>query len=141
MVQHPQNRPDRNSILCVDSYQDGILQGRLYGLLHNGETFCSLSQFLLKMDAFLNQHRNPQSCTIPRRFPGLLPPEESAPPEPVRPGRKATFELQILFRQHTSWQGTLLWREKNICQPFRSVLELVLLLDSALRVTEGSGAA
>lgn len=141
MTQFTQNRPDRSSILCVDTYQDGILRGRLYDPLHNGEAFRSLSQFLLKMEAFLNQHRNPQSCTTPRRFPVFLPPEEFSPPEPVRPGRKATFELQVLFRQHTSWQGTLLWREENIRQPFRSVLELVLLLDSALRATEGSGAA
>jgi len=56
-------------------------------------------------------------------------------------GAKATFELKILFRQHTSWQGTVVWREKKTEHSFRSVLELVLLLDSALRELEESGAA
>ncbi|MBQ3574429.1 MAG: hypothetical protein IJA26_02060 [Clostridia bacterium] len=51
---------------------------------------------------------------------------------PVRRGAKATFELQILFRQHSSWQGLLKWREKNIEQSFKSALELILLIDSAL---------
>ena len=48
-------------------------------------------------------------------------------------GNAATFEMRILFRQHASWQGELLWLEKNTRQYFRSVLELITLLDSALR--------
>ena len=51
-------------------------------------------------------------------------------------GKVATFTIRVLFRQHTSWQGTILWLEKNMEQSFRSVLELILLMDSALRRIE-----
>ena len=53
-------------------------------------------------------------------------------PECKRMGQGATFVVNILFRQHTSWQGTITWCEKNHEQSFRSVLELLNLMDSAL---------
>ena len=47
-------------------------------------------------------------------------------------GKCATFKVQILFRQNTSWQGSVLWMEKSMDESFRSVLELALLMDGAL---------
>ena len=44
--------------------------------------------------------------------------------------------MRILFRQNASWQGELLWMEKNARQSFRSVLELITLMDSALRALD-----
>jgi len=44
----------------------------------------------------------------------------------------ATFRLRVIFRQHTSWQGTLLWQDERQEESFRSVLELIHLIDSAL---------
>lgn len=41
--------------------------------------------------------------------------------------------MRILFRQNASWQGSVLWREGGQEERFRSALELVLLMDSALR--------
>ena len=41
--------------------------------------------------------------------------------------------MRVLFRQHASWQGELLWLEKDARQSFRSALELITLMDSALR--------
>ena len=78
-----------------------------------------------------------QSFTTPRIF-ALAKPLRPAPcdaGEPVH-GNAATFEMRILFRQHASWQGELLWLEKNARQSFRSVLELITLMDSALRAEE-----
>ena len=67
--------------------------------------------------------------------------EEEMRPAASRKGRLATFELKILFRQHASWQGTIVWKEGRQEQSFRSVLELVHLMDSALRATEEDGVA
>ncbi|MBQ6876068.1 MAG: hypothetical protein IJN46_07520 [Lachnospiraceae bacterium] len=50
-------------------------------------------------------------------------------------GIKATFSVQILFRQNASWQGSVLWVERKIEESFRSVLELLLLIDNALSST------
>ena len=44
----------------------------------------------------------------------------------------ATFKLEILFRQNASWQGNLIYAENNRSSSFRSVLELLTLIDSAL---------
>ena len=54
-------------------------------------------------------------------------------PETKRIGQKATFVIKVLFCQLNSWQGTVMWCEKNKEERFRSVLELLVLMDSALR--------
>ena len=50
----------------------------------------------------------------------------------------STFAVQILFRRNASWQGTITWIDKNKTQNFRSVLELIVLLNSALEGTRVS---
>lgn len=122
----------RNSIVCIDSYEEGVLQGRLYSPFREMETFSSLSQFLLKMEHLLDLQNMPRAYTETRTFsdqPGM---QLAWNMMPVRKGAMATFELQILFRQHTSWQGVLCWVGEDVQQQFRSVLELIILLDSAL---------
>ena len=47
-------------------------------------------------------------------------------------GSKCTFEINVRFRQNASWQGQILWVEKNLKQNFRSVLEMLKLMDEAL---------
>ena len=47
-------------------------------------------------------------------------------------GRAATFALRVLFRQNASWQGSVSWMEGNREESFRSVLELLFLMNSAL---------
>jgi len=48
------------------------------------------------------------------------------------------FVVRILNHQHHTWQGTITWigREKEIV--FRSTLELIMLMDSAVR-GDGTG--
>ena len=128
----------RKTILCIDSYQDGILQGRFYGPDREMQSFRSLSQFLVMMEQMLEQSNEPQSDTNHRSFSAVLPPSAAGiHRDSSRRGLRATYELQILFRQHTSWQGVLRWRDQKIEHSFRSVLELVMLMDSALKSLEG----
>lgn len=132
----------RNNTVCIDSYENGVLQGRLYNPSREAETFFSLSQFLLKMEQLLDEMQQPQAYTQPRKFSTLLQSGHGeCAPAPVRRGAEATFDLQVIFRQNTSWQGILHWREANIQHSFRSVLELVILMDSALRSLEGRDTA
>ena len=44
----------------------------------------------------------------------------------------ASFRLSVLFRQNASWQGNIQWMDDRAVTPFRSVLELVQLMDSVL---------
>ena len=132
----------RKMTVCVDDYDNGILRGRFYNNFHDASRFDSLSQFLIRMEALLEENQTPQAYTSHRTFSQMLrPDEEESSSAPIKKGRKATFELQVLFRQHSSWQGILIWKERGAEQSFRSVLELVMLLDSALRDMEGSVAS
>jgi hypothetical protein len=45
---------------------------------------------------------------------------------------KGTFVVRIMDTQNATWQGTVSWTEENETQPFRSALELIRLMDSAL---------
>ena len=137
MIQKPWMQESRRNLVCVDSYSGGVMKGRFFDPWQEMEAFSSLSQFLIRMEQFLDQRQQPQSDTEVRTFSSFL--ETSAPegsPSGIRRGEQATFELQILFRRHSSWQGTLHWRETGMEQSFRSVLELVILMDSALRSLE-----
>ena len=52
-------------------------------------------------------------------------------------GRKATFVIKILYREHSTWQGVICWRETGEKQAFRSFLEMIILMASALESGRG----
>ena len=56
--------------------------------------------------------------------------------DPIR-RRSGTFLLNIYDRQNATWQGTISWVDKNEKQQFRSALELIKLIESALDEAEG----
>lgn len=99
-------------------------------------SFNSLMQLLLAMDAFMDRENLPQRAEEHRTFGAAAPPqtpeEGSEEAEPL-----ATFQIRVLFRQNASWQGSLVWVEKNMDAQFRSVMELVRLMDSALSAGKG----
>jgi hypothetical protein len=45
---------------------------------------------------------------------------------------QATFIVHVQYRQNATWQGQVTWAEKEKIQSFRSALELIKLMDSAL---------
>lgn len=53
----------------------------------------------------------------------------------------ATFVIRVQYRQHASWQGTIKWLDQQTSMPFRSILEMMLLIQEALDQTDGPGAA
>ena len=134
MLERVQENAYRKHLICIDSYSKGVPEGRIYNSCQEVEVFESLSQFLIKMETLLDTLQMPQAYTATRTFPTMMAQIRSQPtPLRTRRGSEATFELQVVFRQHTSWQGVIIWKEQNLEQSFSSVLELVLLMDSALR--------
>ncbi|WP_243125298.1 hypothetical protein [Clostridium transplantifaecale] len=51
-------------------------------------------------------------------------------------GMKATFVVNVIFRQHASWQGKVSWVEGKKTSYFRSALELIKLMDSTMEESE-----
>lgn len=123
----------RTTLLCIDSCQNGNLQGRFFNPhMTEGKVFLSLTQLLQEMEQLLNGMEYPAAYQTIRTF---SPPQEHSQGPPVpeqQTGQCGTFALRILFRQNASWQGSVTWLEGRQEQSFRSVLELILLLDSAL---------
>ncbi len=54
-------------------------------------------------------------------------------------GDRATFLVQVQFRQNATWQGTITWTEQKKTNHFRSTLEMVKLMDSALNDAQNMG--
>ena len=50
-------------------------------------------------------------------------------------GKKATFIVQVQFKQNATWQGTITWTEKKKEQRFRSTLEMIKLMNDAVAET------
>lgn len=51
----------------------------------------------------------------------------------------STFLIRIHFKQNANWQGTIQWLEQDKTVPFRSVLELMYLLNEAVDKSPGEG--
>ena len=82
---------------------------------------------------------DPEYFTAVRAF--APPPPANAVISPTlkqQEGALATFALRIIFRQNSSWQGSITWLEAGREQSFRSVLELIFLMDSALSGQESA---
>lgn len=46
------------------------------------------------------------------------------------------FFIRIKFRQNNCWQGSIQWLEGQKTQSFRSLLEMILLINEALEKTD-----
>lgn len=120
--------------ICIDSYENKVVQGRLYNpSLDDGIEFHGIIEFLKSVEYLLDEMNFPQSFSERRSFaqakdrkhPELIANENMV-------GELGTFVLRVLFRQNASWQGSLVWCEGRSEECFRSVLELLFLIDSAI---------
>lgn len=123
----------RTTVVCIDSYEAQVFCGRFYNpCLAEGKSFDSLMQFILEMEEMLDGMQFPQAFRAARSF--SPPPQFLSSPASLEEekGQLATFAVRILFRQNASWQGSVTWIEGGREECFRSVMELVLLMNSAL---------
>ena len=126
----------KTSMISVDSYDNRILTGRIFNPFLDADVpFHSTMELIKEMNALLQELQFPQSFFESREFRPAAEPSSktSASSVPVaQKGRLATFSLRVMFRQNSSWQGSLAWMEGKREESFRSVLELLLLIDSAI---------
>ena len=47
--------------------------------------------------------------------------------------KKNTFIVKVDNRQRNTWQGEIVWAEENRRQHFRSSLELLMLMNEAMK--------
>jgi hypothetical protein len=123
----------RTTTVCVDAYDGGAMSGRIYNPnIQGAAEFANLTQLLMRMDGMLDEMNFPQSNEAKRKFASVERQASSFVDTDKRTGRVATFAVKVLFRQNASWQGSITWLEGEREESFRSVLELIFLMNSAL---------
>ena len=125
----------RRTLVCVDACEQRAISGRMYhSSMEYGLQFHSLMELLLDMDELLDEIQLPQATVEMRTFGKRRRSLRGTPVPIVREwtGEIATFEVRVLYRQNASWQGTIKWIEGKKESQFRSVMELLTLVDSAL---------
>ena len=124
-----------STIVCIDSYNNKILNGRLYNEYLNGEVyFNSTMEFILCMSGILSKMDYPKPFLATRMF--TEPTEYNLPEKKsdvLKNGNLATFWVKIIFCQNSSWQGNVSWLNGSREESFRSALELLIMFDSALQ--------
>ena len=128
----------QTTIICIDSYDERVPAGRFYNqYCPDGVSFHGAIDLLKKMETILDENKASQSFSAVRSF--AEKPSASvltSSGETNCKGKVATFATKVLFRQNASWQGSVSWIEGQREEPFRSVLELLLLIDSAINAKE-----
>ncbi len=134
--------------VCVDAIENDDIKGAMWTPYEEDSIpFVNSLDLIMKMDALYDEWDFPQRVSAYRTF-GKKDSSKVfhnsnsiRKREPIRTlksyrGEVATFLIQVKFRQHTSWQGQVLWADKKKKMHFRSVLELLKLLGSALEQSE-----
>ena len=89
-------------------------------------------EMLLSLDKLLDEMQFPQAFVTKRQFSPVQTDLVVNDGYSEQKGKVATFAVRILFRQNASWQGSVTWLETGRSESFRSALELLFLLHSAL---------
>ena len=121
--------------ICIDSYNRDVLEGRVYHSpeFEGGILFHSTMEFLKIME-YIGEKTVTHDYVEKRTFQKLREIQIEKPlSAEFRKGKEATFIVRILFRQHASWQGTVMWCDKGREERFQSALELLLLMDSSMQ--------
>lgn len=130
--------------ICVDGAENGVRYRLYHCYAAEPVCFSEVGELLLRADGIFDETRYPQASTESRTFGRKQ--EEKTPRTAAREriklmsenevtnqrGDKATFVVHVQYRQNATWQGSVVWAEKNKTQRFRSALELLKLIDSAL---------
>lgn len=134
-----------NYLICIDKCTGGLLEGRIHSGYDklNLIRFRDLHEMVIILDEMMDIIQCPGASTDKRKFKNdekiisLNRTEIREIKKAMRnfdtsseSGEKATFILQIKFRQNASWQGTVRWVEKKQTLSFRSALELIKIIDS-----------
>ena len=126
----------KTSIIKVYSYRKKNLSGTFYNPYYQDEQcFENLTQLLIIIESLQDAISYPQKSMEWRTF------NKDADKQFISNGVAggyekdkplATFQINIVFRQNASWQGSVRWLENSLETEFRSALELIFLIDNVL---------
>ena len=131
--------------VCVNYVDERHAGGKIFtNYSSDPMDFYDLGALVIDVDAFYDSINFPQASVKLRSFPtknqtynpwseviGMSEMKDINISE--HRGQIATFLVQVQYRQNATWQGSLMWVEKNQKRNFRSALELIKLMDDTLR--------
>jgi len=115
------------------SYENKVPCGYLISSFYSERmSFTGLFEVLTLIENIQDGLNYPQQSMDLRSFSETKPNEKQHTAELGDKEVIAIFRISVLFRQNSTWQGSLDWVNKDQSASFRSVWELVKLIDSAL---------
>ena len=131
-------------VVCVDNVDNEAYQGRIYHLYRNQPIyFANILQMIKWMEAFYNELEFPKSSTKDRYFVKKMYPMLQGGKRVLsknqimkQKGKQGTFLVRVQYRQNATWQGQITWVEGQETKSFRSVLEMLKLMDNVIDIEE-----
>ena len=129
-------------VVCVDEKTGSDFSGRFFhSYAAEPVRFHNLEQLLFRLEEFYNVlkfpypstnerffHENGADTTFDEKRSRIMKDEELL----RQHGDLGSFIIRVQHRQNSSWQGRITWMEKNQTVYFRSVWEMMKLIENAL---------
>ncbi len=129
-------------VLCVQAANDGEVRGLFYhGYSEKPVPFMGIGQMTLRMEMLFDWLQYPHPSTITRSFTEQAPTRAKSQERNrimsdnellSKHGDIGTFIVRVQHRQNSSWQGRITWMEEDKTMQFRSVWEMIKLIESAV---------
>lgn len=128
-------------VICLDRVAGHRLTGRLYHRYSShAAPFFSEEQVVFLMEELFNSLHFPHPSTNDRTFFAHQKSNFSIVQEIVmrdeellsKHGDLGTFIIRVQHRQNSSWQGTVTWMEEDKTIQFRSIWEMIKLIEGAM---------
>jgi len=135
-------------IATIISYADGNIRGEL-DCRHFEEpfVFTSLVRMIGVMETTFDTKGYPEKHLLPRSFRKsklrmkkheldinqCIKELQTNISDSAIGEKKVTFEIVVQFRHNAEWQGEIHWVEKDTTKGFESIVELIKLIDDALK--------
>ena len=136
-------------MLCINECSSGIIRGVLFhSYSTEGFPFSNVREMTSLMERLYNDLKFPHPGTNERTF---APEQKNGPQPQMRPlkqperkkimsdstllskhGDLGTFIVRVQHRQNSSWQGRITWMEEDKTIHFRSIWEMIKLIESAV---------
>ena len=140
---------DNGVVLCVDQTSHHNMSGRFYhSYKDSASSFVNLEDLLFQMEALFDQLVFPYPSTNERQFIKAQDTDSQAANNRrqtekrekimkdeellMQHGDLGSFIIRVQHRQNSSWQGRITWIEKNQTVYFRSVWEMMKLIENAI---------
>ena len=130
-------------ILCIDGVNTGGCFGKFYhSYSFEAEEFSSLAEMLFLMEQLFDRLNFPRRGNSERFFTDGHTPQyrkEEGNKKVMTDkellehhGEQETFIVRVQHRQNNTWQGRITWADRNKTMNFRSIWEMIHLMEDAL---------